>query len=47
MRSMLYNCNKLSLLPGISKWDTSEVTDMRDLFHDCKESLDIPSKFKK
>ena len=44
---MFYGCSALSSLPEISKWDTSKVTDMFNMFYDCKNSLIIPTKFKK
>ena len=44
---MFYGCSALSSLPDISKWDTSKVTDMFNMFYDCKNSLIIPTKFKK
>ena len=46
MSSMFYECNSLSSLPDISKWNTSNVTTMGDMFNDCKKTLNIPSKFK-
>ena len=39
-------CNSLSSLPDISKWNTSNVTNMYNMFDDCKDNLNIPSKFK-
>ena len=47
MSSMFNYCNTLSSLPDISKWDTSKVTDMSEMLSGCKDSLNIPSKFKK
>ena len=46
MSWMFSNCKTLSSLPDISKWDTSKVTDMSDMFFGCNKSLNIPSKFK-
>ena len=47
MYCMFYGCNSLSSLPDISKWNTSNVTDMSYMFSLCNESLKIPSKFNK
>ena len=47
MSEMFYYCSSLSSLPDISKWDTSNVTNMSFMFYGCKSSLNIPSKFKK
>ena len=44
---MFYKCNSLSVLPDISKWNTSNVTNMSGMFYSCKDSLNIPEKFKK
>jgi len=44
---MFYGCFSLSSLPDLSKWNTSNVTDMFAMFDECKNSLKIPSKFKK
>ena len=43
---MFYQCKSLSSLPDISKWDISNVTKMSGMFNNCKDSLNIPSKFK-
>ena len=43
---MFYKCSSLSSLPDISKWNTSNVTDMSDMFSECIGTLNIPSKFK-
>ena len=34
-------------LPDISKWNTSKVKDMRDMFDGCNKSLNIPTWYKK
>ena len=47
MSSMFSDCAELSLLPDISKWNTSNVNDMRGMFYNCKTGLNIPSNFKK
>ena len=44
---MFSGCHLLSSLPDISKWITSNATDMSEMFSGCKKSLKIPSKFKK
>ena len=43
MGGMFGGCESLSSLPDLSKWDTSNVIDMRGLFYGCKKliSLDI------
>ena len=43
---MLSGYSSLSSLPDISKLNTNNVKDMSDMFIGCKESLNIPSKFK-
>ena len=45
MSCMFYGCESLSSLPDISKWNTSNVNDMRNMFDGCINSLEIPSKF--
>ena len=45
MDSMFYNCESLSNLPDISKWNTNNVTNMSYMFYNCKKFLNIPSKF--
>ena len=32
---MFADCNSLSSLPDISKWDTNNVTDMNNMFAGC------------
>ena len=44
---MFYNCELLSSLPDISKWNTNNVNNMSFMFSNCKPSLNIPLKFKK
>ena len=46
MRGMFDNCSSLLSLPDISKWNTSNVKYMSHMFDYCKDSLNIPSKFK-
>ena len=45
MSYMFSGCESLSSLPDISKWNTSNVKRMEDMFRGCNESLKIPSKF--
>ena len=49
MSSMFSNCESLSSLPDISKWDTKNVTNMSGMFYFCNKlsKSDIPLKFKK
>ena len=47
MGYMFYNCSSLYSLPDISKWNTSNVIDMRYMFLNCSKKLKIPKKFKK
>ena len=44
---MFYDCESLSSLPDISKWNTNNVTDKFDMFSDYNPSLIIPKKFKR
>ena len=36
MSCIFEGCESLISLPDISKWDTKNVTDISNLFHDCK-----------
>ena len=36
------NCSSLISLPDISKWNTSEVTDMSKMFYNCKSLTVLP-----
>ena len=42
MSYMFSDCNTLSSLPDISKWDTSKVTDMSYMFSDCNSLSSLP-----
>jgi len=42
---MFYECLSLSSLPDISKWNTNNVIDMKDMFDGCYKLKNIPSKF--
>ena len=42
MSGLFYGCNSLKSLPDISKWDTSNVTDMSGLFEECKSLKALP-----
>ena len=50
MSYMFYNCESLSSLPDLSKWNTDNVTDMSYIFHNCELlsflSHDLQMKFK-
>ena len=35
-------CFSLKSLPGISNWNTSNVSDMRGLFYGCKSLISLP-----
>ena len=39
---MFYECSNLESLPDISKWDTTDVTDMSNLFYRCAKLESIP-----
>ena len=39
---MLSGCISLKSLPDISKWDTSEVSDMNHMFYECNLLLSLP-----
>ena len=43
---MFCRCESLNSLPDISKWNTSNINNMWDMFYGCKPSLNIPPKFK-
>ena len=45
MSSIFQLCSSLSSLPDISNWNTNNIKDMTEMFHGCKSSLKIPSKF--
>ena len=42
MKSMFSDCNKLSSLPDISKWDISNVTNMSSMFYNCNKLSSLP-----
>ena len=44
---IFYGCKSLKLLPDISKWNTSKVTDMSWMFYQCSslENLSDVSKW--
>ena len=48
MSFMFENCSSLVSLPDISKWNTSNVTDMRRMFENCSSLKSFPdiSKWK-
>ena len=45
MNSMFYECCSLSSLPDISKWNTNNVIDIKNMFSFCNKNLKIPQKF--
>ena len=45
MSSMFFNCTSLISLPDISRWDTKNVTDMRNMFLYVNKAI-VPNKFK-
>ena len=42
MNEIFGMCISLSSLPDISKWDTSNVKYMRNMFCDCRSLLNLP-----
>ena len=42
MSYVFSGCNSLISLPDISKWDTSNVTDMRWMFNECNSLISLP-----
>ena len=42
MSSMFSNCELLSSLPDISKWNTQNVTNMSSMFSNCKILSSLP-----
>ena len=42
LEELFSNCELLTSLPDISKWNTDKVTDMRHMFSNCKSLLSIP-----
>ena len=42
MERMFYNCESLKSLPDISKWNTSNVTNMEDMFYYCGSLESLP-----
>ena len=42
MSFMFYECNSLSSLPDISKWNTSNVNNMSYMFSECKSLSSLP-----
>ena len=39
---MFHGCNKLISLPDISKWNTSNVTDLSGMFYRCNSLISLP-----
>ena len=44
---MFRGCKSLNSLPDISKWNTSNVYDMSNMFYECLSTINIPPKFDK
>jgi len=42
MSYMFYECNALSSLPDISKWNTSKVTNISYMFYGCNSLSSLP-----
>ena len=42
MIGMFNDCNSLITLPDISKWNTSNVTDMNEMFYNCNSLITLP-----
>ena len=42
LHGMFYRCNSLKSLPDISKWDTSNIKNMRNMFKGVNSSLKLP-----
>ena len=47
MSRMFDGCNSLISLPDISKWNTSNVTDMSGMFDGCNSLISLPRISKK
>ena len=45
MDGFFKQCRSLSFLPDISKWNTLNIENMKDMFWECK-AKNIPYKFK-
>ena len=42
MEHMFNNCNSLVSLPDISKWDTSNVKNMKRMYNNCNSLMNLP-----
>ena len=42
MNHMFYECKSLNSLPDISKWNTSNVTNMYSMFYNCSSLKSLP-----
>ena len=42
LTEMFYNCESLSSLPDISKWNINNVIDISSMFYNCKSLLNLP-----
>ena len=46
MSDLFYDCLSLTNIPDISKWNIEKVKNKMNMFKNCPNSLNIPSKFK-
>ena len=42
MNGLFYKCSSLIILPDISKWNTTNVTDLSDIFAECSSLSKLP-----
>ena len=42
LKAIFLECNSLISLPDISKWDTSNVTNMKSIFNSCHSLISLP-----
>ena len=42
INAMFFGCSSLTVLPDISKWNTSNITDMSHLFDGCSNLISFP-----
>ena len=42
MKGLFCDCSSLSVLPDISKWNTSNISDMSYMFYNCSSLLSLP-----
>ena len=46
MHRLFFNCQSLTSLPNISKWNIKNIKDMSYLFGGCESSISIPDMSK-